>query len=303
MSDTTPTVDAAQAPDSLACQQCGAALKTLRFARTVECPYCGSGNVVKRPPTPGIPPPAFVVGFARPEAEVRTLVARWGRALPWYTPRGFNALEVKSLRPVYLPAWLFEAEADVSWRASVGYEYTTTDGKESKTKVEWHDVHGQARLRVYDVLVSASRQVGNDDLERIEPFDYGRIARYSDAALAGWPAEEASRGPAAVRDELVAEAGAQLERRIAAMVPGERKKGPSVTWRLRSERVDALLVPVWTMLVRYSPARPAVRVLVNGQTGKVWGKAPVSWAKVVLAVLAALGLVALLALLRAGVPR
>jgi hypothetical protein len=58
------------------------------------------------------------------------------------------------------------------------------------------------------------------------------------------------------------------------------------------------------MLVRYSPTRPRVRVLVNGQTGQVWGKVPVSWVKVTLAALAAVALVVGFVLARKhGVPR
>jgi len=282
----------------LQCQQCGAALQLRRFDKTVACPYCASTNVVKRPPRPGIPTPAFVVGFARPESEVRALVARWGQRLPWYTPRGFNRLQVELLKPVYVPAYLFVGEADVSWRARSGYRYTERSGKKTRTRTEWHDVHGQARLRLFNVLVSASHQVKNDELERIEPYDYGRLARYSDAAIAGWPAEEAARTPQAVDAELTKEIDAQLAQRIGALVPGEETTKPKVSWTLRDEHVDLLLVPVWTMLVRYSPTRPRVRVLVNGQTGRVWGKAPVSWVKVTLAVLAAVALVVAWVLLR-----
>lgn len=288
---TPALVDAAAdaAVTHLQCQQCGAALQLRRFDKAVACPYCASGNVVKRPPRPGIPTPAFVVGFARPEAEVRALVARWGRALPWYAPRGFNHPQVELLRPVYLPAYLFVGEADVQWRARAGYKYTTGSGKSKKTRTEWHDLNGQARLRLFNVLVSASHQVNNAELERLEPYDYGRLARYDDAAIAGWPAEEAARTPRDVQAELTQELDAQLTRRITAMVPGEVKTPPTVGWELHDEHFDLVLVPVWTMLVRYSPTRPRVRVLVNGQTGQVWGKVPVSWVKVALAVGAVLG--------------
>lgn len=283
----TPTAPGPDATASrLQCQQCGAGLQLRRFDKTVACPYCASTNVVKRPARPGIPTPAFVVGFARPEPEVRALVARWGRRLPWYTPRGFNKVQVDLLKPVYVPAYLFVGEADVWWRARSGYRYTEGTGKKRRTRTEWHDVDGHARLRLFNVLISASHQVKNDELERIEPYDFGRLARYSDAAIAGWPAEEAARTPQAVDAELTKEIDAQLDKRIGAIVPGEEKTKPKVSWKLRDEHVDLLLVPVWTMLVRFSPTRPRVRVLVNGQTGQVWGKVPVSWVKVTLAVLA-----------------
>lgn len=273
---------------SVQCQQCGSRLALRRFDKTVSCPYCQSTNVVQRPPREGIPTPSFVIGFARPEAEVRELVKRWGRRAPWYAPRGFKQVKVELLKPVYLPAYLYSGEADVSWRAVVGYAYRRREGNKSVSGTEWHPLDGEARLRVLDLLVSASHQVKNDELERIEPYDLGRLAVYSDAALAGWPAEEAARTEDAVGDELDAEAGHQLRRRIERMIPGEKRMDPKVSWNLRRTHVDLVLVPAWTMLVRYSPTRPRVRVLVNGQTGKVWGAVPVSGVKIAAAVLAGL---------------
>lgn len=281
---TTAELDAT----SVQCQQCGAQLSLRRFDKAVACPYCQSTNVVRRPPRPGIPTPAFVLGFARPEAEVRALVARWGRAAPWYAPRGFKHLELELLKPVYLPAYLVTGDADCRWSARAGYTYSERQGKRTVTKTEWHDVGGHALLRLLPVLISASHQVKNDELQGLEPYDYGRLARYTEAAIAGWPAEEAARTPEGVTPEVQDEVGAQLLRRIGALAPGERKQSPRLHWTLKDSHVDLLLVPAWTMLVRFSPTRPRVRVLVNGQTGQVHGKVPASAVKVTLAIAAGL---------------
>jgi DNA-directed RNA polymerase subunit RPC12/RpoP len=279
---------------SLDCQQCGAALAVRRFDKTVACPYCASSNVVKRPPRPGIPAPAFVLGFARPAEEVKALVARWGRHLPWHAPSGFRNMQVELLRPVYVPAYLFIGEAKVCWSASAGYTYVDKKDKKGLQCIEWHRVGGQTVVQLWPLLISASHQLKNEDLEALEPYDFGRIARYSDAAIAGWSAEEAARTLEQMDEALTTEVDAQLEHRFSGIVPGDEKTRPEVTWDLLDTHVDLVLVPVWTMLVRFSPTRPRLRVLVNGQTGKVWGKAPVSRVKVFLA--AALGLAVVLGL-------
>ncbi len=286
MNEPAPSTPAAS---RLQCQQCGAGLRLLRYDKTVVCPYCDSSNVVSRPPQAGIPSPAFVVPFARPEGEVHALVARWGQQLPWYVPEGFKRLRVEELKPVYVPAYLFAGEVDARWSASVGYRYVDTRGNKVRRGEEWREVLGTLRMRLANILVSASHRLTNKDLARVEPYDFGRIARYSDAAIAGWPAEEAARSPRDTDEELDGEIEEQLQGRVANLVPGEMKKAPSVSWKLHDEKLDLLLVPVWSMLVRYSPTGAPVRVLVNGQTGKVWGEAPVSKVKVALAVLAGLG--------------
>jgi hypothetical protein len=52
------------------------------------------------------------------------------------------------------------------------------------------------------------------------------------------------------------------------------------------------MLPVWVLAVRYAADRPPVRLVLNGQTGSIHGRAPKSWAKIGGIVLAVLGLVA-----------
>jgi len=63
-----------------------------------------------------------------------------------------------------------------------------------------------------------------------------------------------------------------------------------LTWRTSVdwESLDPILVPVWVFAVRYRGDKPPLRVVINGQTGKVHGKAPLSWWKITIAITLAL---------------
>jgi hypothetical protein len=54
---------------------------------------------------------------------------------------------------------------------------------------------------------------------------------------------------------------------------------------------------VWVCAVRHHPQKEPVRLLVNGQTGAVHGRVPVSWGKIAAAVGVGLALLTLLVLL------
>ncbi len=47
-------------------------------------------------------------------------------------------------------------------------------------------------------------------------------------------------------------------------------------------------MPLWVLALRYSEKKPPFRLLINGQTGRTFGKAPMSWLKVGIAVAVAL---------------
>ena len=63
------------------------------------------------------------------------------------------------------------------------------------------------------------------------------------------------------------------------------------------ESLDPVLVPVWVLAVRYRPEAAPLRVVINGQTGEVHGKAPLSAVKITLFVLALLAAIAAIVLL------
>lgn len=281
---------------TLACQQCNGALQVGPLDKTSTCPWCGSGNIVKRPPRPGMPQPSFVIGFTKSADEVKRDVKAWSKRVSFWAPRAFRKLEVEQLRPVYLPAYLVSGVVKGHWSAKAGYEYRklkSRNGKtEMETETEWHSVGADYALRVHDLLISASERVSNGELQKLEPYDLGRLARYSDAAIAGWPAEEPARDVNSLDDSLTNEVTASMAPRLRALVPGEKVDDFTFTSAIVDPAFASVLVPVWTMMVRWHETKPRVRVLVNGQTGQVTGKVPTSWLKVTLAVLlvlAALG--------------
>ena len=63
---------------------------------------------------------------------------------------------------------------------------------------------------------------------------------------------------------------------------------------MEKEHIEALALPLWVFALRYRDDKPPLRVLVNGQTGKVAGAVPPSALKVGFAGLVVLAVVAAL---------
>ena len=55
----------------------------------------------------------------------------------------------------------------------------------------------------------------------------------------------------------------------------------TVSW----ESMDPMFVPVWVFAVRYREDKPPLRVVINGQTGTIHGKVPLSPIKIIIAIL------------------
>jgi hypothetical protein len=83
-------------------------------------------------------------------------------------------------------------------------------------------------------------------------------------------------------------------------MPGDSHRDVRHDTRLEAESLDVCLVPVWVLAARYAPEKPPLRVVVNGQSGEVYGKVPLSWVKVLLTVLGVVALGVLLYVLWGG---
>ena len=292
---------------TLSCGHCGAGL---RFAgvRSETCPYCASPNVVERPPAAHRPRPELVVAFTGDAAAARRRLELWLGSRTWLADARIKRARVEDLRGVYVPAYLYSAAAHTEYTASIGEHYTeiethqTTDAEGKKrtetrsvTRTEYRPLSGRHVGYVTDVLVSASVGLADAELSAIEPFDYLQVRRYAPELISGWIAEEFSRDAddcrRACRDEAIDEVGLRLRR----FLPGDSHS--DLAWRtaVAWESLAPILVPVWVLAVRYRDDRRPLRVVINGQTGAIAGKVPLSWWKVALVLAALAGVAAAIA--------
>ncbi len=295
----------------LACSECGAELNVPETRRTTTCPYCKCANIVSRPPTPDAPSPALVLPFVATEQVARAAVAAWQSK--WrFTRQSLSDATIASIEGVYMPGYLYSAALRSQYRATIGENYTETEtytemenGKSvtktrTVTRTEHRSLAGERLGYVTDVLVTASKGLPNDELEHIEPFDMRLLRRYDPALIAGWTTEEPTLVPGHCIQQARAEALAIEARRVADFMPGDSSKIDDWNTDVQRESLDLTLVAVWVIAIRPDPAKPARRVLVNGQTAAVWGEERWSWPKIALWVLALLAVVAAIVLASKG---
>lgn len=289
----------------ISCQSCGSRLIVESHVRTAECPYCASPSVIERPPSANRPEPTFVVGFVIAQEAAASAVRDWIRTRGFFARSDFKSAAAECTRGVYLPAYLYGAVADTKYSAEIGENYTeietytTTDDKgntvvktRTVTKTEWRSLRGTHSCYILDVIVSASRGISNDALDAVEPFDLRALRRYEAGFISGWLAEDPSRSQQdcfqLAHGESIDKVGAMLP----GFMPGDSHTDLQYRVRLRDEVIDFVLLPVWSFAVRYHEEKPPVQLLVNGQTGRVGGRVPISVIKVTTVVVLVVGAIA-----------
>lgn len=289
---------------TIECQTCGAGLSPPAGQRTARCPYCASPSVIERPPAPDRPNPTFVMGFSVTKDAARDALKHWLRGL-WFRRGDLVRAAVEDAQGVYVPAYLYSAVAQSSYRARIAEHYTETEtytvtvnGKtetrtRTVTKTEWRSLAGTYATYLADILVTASRGIDNRTFEAVEPFDLRALRRYEPAYISGWNAEDPSLGLNDCMDLMRQEAVRDVGVRLTAFMPGDGHDDLQHQTALSQEAMDLVLAPMWVFVVRPDPQRPPVRVIVNGQTARVFGVVPWSWVKITLAVVIPLALIAI----------
>ncbi len=223
-------------------------------------------------------------------------------ARKWYGSRWFapNAMKSRALTDTlhgaYLPYWTFDAQVHADWTAESGYYYYTTEtyrdsqGKTQTRQVRhtrWVPSSGSLDHFFNDELVPASRGVPEPLLRKIEPFPTTTdLKPYDPAFLSGWVVEQYQIDILGAATAARGRMDKALEQLCARQVPGDTHRGLSVSAQYSGQTFKHILVPVW--VIAYTYGAKSFQLVVNGYTGALAGKYPLSWIKITLAVLAVL---------------
>lgn len=293
------------------CKECGASVHFSDGDGTQKtatvCTFCGSASVLVQTENTKLLRPESLVPFAIDKKRASSEFSGWLKKL-WFRPSDLRSLAaIKELAGVYVPFWTYDAHVESQWSAESGYyyhvteEYEATENGETVTRTRevrhtrWESAWGQRADDYDDVLVCASVGLPTGLADSLRSFDTTQLVAYTPAYLAGWRAEEYAVELKDGFETARAKMDEEQHGRCGGDVPGDTQRALEVRSTYSALTWKHVLLPVWIAAYRYHGE--IYRFLVNGQTGEVQGKAPYSYIKIALAVLAVAAAIALAVLL------
>lgn len=300
---STPGPAAAAPSQQISCRNCGATTDFEVTANVLKCAFCGSEQVVAQPSDPNRPTPESILSFVVEEEQARAAYREWlGNG--FFRPGDLSkSASLREIRAVFLPFWAFDARANTQWtamsgrhRTSVRQVQTVVNGQtvlrdQQVQETDWFPASGDHVGQYTWELVSASKGLEQAWVDAIEPFNFGELREYDGKYLLGRGAEEAALDRAQAEDVARKLIEAKEQSECARLVPGDTHRDLRVSTALEDVAARMIFLPVW--LAAFAYKQKVYRFVVNGQTGKVTGEAPLSYFKVALVV----GAVALVILL------
>jgi hypothetical protein len=259
--------------DIVQCDRCGGIVAYDAARDAASCLFCGSEALRPASGREPLPPPGEAIPFVVDAARAEVAFANWARSSWWY-PKSLRELEITA-KPIFIPAWRFDAEVETHWAGLSAAP--TRSGKRPAS--------GQAKGREH-AMIPASLGLTEHELRRLLPFEEDEVTPWSSEGNV-IPFEVPSLSyPAAL---LVAR-NIVDHRRRAAISRTQRLSQCKASSLFDDVRARLLMLPVYVGGFRHRD-RP-YRFVINAQSGRVFGRAPLDRWKVALAVALVLTLLA-----------
>ncbi|HJM58725.1 MAG: hypothetical protein CMJ98_01335 [Planctomycetes bacterium] len=260
----------------LRCGQCGAATRYDARSESVRCSFC-SGELKPEELTDPVEQTEAYLPFTVDRDGARAALRSWLGNLGFFRPSDLkSAARIEDLRPLWWAGWVFDAHARVSW---------TADSNAGAGRSNWAPHSGQTDLVFDDVLISASRGLSDKEAYTLSS-SYSLTtatpeleAPPDDATLEAFDVQR-SQARARITDGIRRAAASRLQE---GHIPGSRFRNIHVRALLTGLDTRRMAFPAWVMAYRYE--HKLFRVVISGQDAQVlMGKAPISWAKIMMIV-------------------
>ncbi len=292
------------------CDSCGAETIIPANQLTTECAFCSSLHI--RPQQQeDILRPETMVPFKTDKKNAVIKFREWLKKR-WLAPGNLKTLaREEKMSGVYIPFWTYDADTNSFYTAERGTYYYVTETvfvKDSNgnrrpeqrrvRKTSWSFTSGAFRHYFDDVLICASQTEGKNLIKKIEPFQMKELVSYKNEYLSGFMAEKYSTGLEQGFNEAKTIIRSELNNMIRKQIIADEVRNLRIQTSYSHVTFKQILLPIWISAYRYKDK--AYKFLVNGQTGKVNGQAPVSAIKVALLILAGLVIIGTILLLVQG---
>jgi len=263
--------------DSYNCTSCGAELITDGTISATTCVYCKSPTIIKTRFS-GRFRPKSLIPFRLTKTEAEEKYKNW-IAKRLFAPNEFKAQEeLEKITGIYAPFWLFDCMVDGNIEGEGTKVRSWTQGDHRYTETKYYRVVRRGNVKYQRIPVDASKKLDDALMHRIEPYNYDDLTDFSMQYMSGFMAEKYDVEADEAEQVMKQRSEQYIEERLSETVSGYTSYHVTEKHMNISDRTHSYsLLPVYVLVNKYKGKDYIF--MVNGQTGKVVGDAPISFFK------------------------
>lgn len=274
------------------CDNCGAKVALVRGETAKCCPFCGTAHVTELDELAGIKPNA-VIPFAFGKEKAVEIVTKWAKKRA-YAPGKFKKnLKGDNVNGVYTPSFTFDSATSSSYVGRIGKRHTRVVGtgknKRTQTYTVWRNISGYYNFNFNDILISSGSKISQSQLDKIGPYNTEGSVKYEEEYLLGFMSYRYEEGIEDCWGKAKGVMDRALRKKILSQYSYDVVDYLNVSTTHSNVTYKYVMLPVYVGNFNYG--KKLYNYFVNGSTGKIKGKAPVSALKIILTVLAGIALI------------
>lgn len=276
------------------CKSCGGEIIADETTGATQCPYCGN-PVVLTGRFSGDLKPDVVIPFKLDKAAAKDALKRH-MSKKKLLPKLFSEENhIDEIKGVYVPFWLYEAEAFADLHYTGTKVRCWSDGRNNYTETSYYDIMRSGVLSFDNVPADGSSKMPDDLMDSLEPYDFSEAVEFRTAYLSGYIADRYDVSSDDCAERVNKRMRATTESEFRSTVSGYSSvssNGGSVNFN--NTKVTYALLPVWMLTSTYEGKQ--YTFAMNGQSGKFVGDLPMDkgkywlWHLIYTVIFAAVGL-------------
>ena len=254
------------------CKSCGGEIVGDENMAATSCPFCDN-PVVMKGQFAGDLKPDLVIPFKLDKKAAKEALKKhyMGKKL---LPKVFkDENHIDEVKGVYVPFWLFDADAEAHIRYKATRVRTWSDSQYNYVETQHYHVSRGGTIGFTAVPVDGSTKLEDALMESIEPFNLAEAVDFNAAYLAGYLADrydvDAEQSIQRANERIkksTADAFASTAQGYSTIVP------VSTGIQLENGKARYALYPVWLLNTTWNGKK--YTFAMNGQTGKLVGDLP-----------------------------
>lgn len=261
------------------CENCSAELVVSADTTATKCSFCGSPMILSDR-MQGKRAPVKVIPFGVSKEDAIEGFKKWCKK-GLITPNDFMTPErIDDIAGIYVPFWLYDMVGQGEVFADCTRVSHYSSGDYNVTATKHYKVWRKMDLDYDCIPVDASERMRDDLMDKLEPFYYEDLKEFSSMYLPGYVAE----GYNYTDDDLLPRIQSRVREYMDDYAKATMKNYHSVhisdrVYNIMKKKADYALLPVW--MINYNYRDGQYVFAMNGDTGKIVGKPPISKFKAV----------------------
>lgn len=263
---------------SYQCPSCGAQLISDENTTATFCNFCGNAALIEGR-LKGINAPQGIIPFLKSKDDAVEAFKKWSKN-GMMTPKSFvSQSTIEKITGVYVPFWLFDYDSETHIDAKCTKVRVERHGDDEITHTDYFDVYRKVRADFDNVPADASEKMDDEIMDKLEPFIQDDIKKFEMPYLSGYISEKYGYSSEELQERVENRLYKYSEQMAENTINGYATVNiTNKAVNLNKKNAKYVLMPVWLLNYRYNNEN--YTFAMNGQTGKIVGKLPISKSKV-----------------------